>query len=98
MSPQVGPTALLHCMSEAVAFLVMLRMCSLKLSLFSRVTPRNLADLDSSITHLNGSHGPFPVPGEHDNFGFHGADIKSFGLASGAHGFEGSLFFFQPIP
>ena len=49
LSPQVGPTARLHCMSEAVAFLVMLVMCSLKLSLLSRVTPRNLADSDSSI-------------------------------------------------
>ena len=50
--PQVGPTALLHCMSEAVAFLVILLICSLKLSLLSRVTPRNLADLDSSIVVL----------------------------------------------
>ena len=39
-------------MSEAVDFLVMFVMCSLKLSLLSRVTPRNLADLDSSMVEL----------------------------------------------
>ena len=50
--PQVGPTALLHCKREAVAFLVMLVMCSLKLSLLSNVTPRNFAEVDSSIVVL----------------------------------------------
>ena len=47
VSPHVGPTALLHCMREAVAFFVMLRICSLKLSLLSNVTPRNLAEFES---------------------------------------------------
>ena len=46
--------------------------------------------LDGGIAHLNGSHCPFPVPGEHNNFGFQGGDIQSFGLAPGADGFEGS--------
>ena len=50
--PQVGPTALRHCIRDAVAFLVVLMICSLKLSLLSRVTPRNLADLDSPIMLL----------------------------------------------
>ena len=52
VGPQIGPTALLHCMSEAVAFLVMCVMSSLKLSLLSRVTPRNLVDLDSLMVEL----------------------------------------------
>ena len=49
VSPQVGPTAFLHCMREAVALLVIFVMCSLKLSLLSKVTPRNLAEVDSPI-------------------------------------------------
>ena len=36
------PTALLHCMSVVIALFVILSMCLLKLSLLSRVTPRNL--------------------------------------------------------
>ena len=48
----MGPTALLHCISDVVAFLVMFVMCSLKLSLLSSVTPRNLTELDSSIVVL----------------------------------------------
>ena len=50
--PQVGPTALLHCISDVVAFFVMFVICSLKLSLLSNVTPRNLTDLDNSIGML----------------------------------------------
>ena len=55
-----------------MAFFVMFVMCSLKLSLLSRMTPRNLADLDfgqfdGGVTHFNGSHCQFPVPVEHDN-------------------------------
>ena len=52
VSPQVGPTAFLHCMREAVALLVIFVMCSLKLSLLSKVTPRNLAEVDSPIVVL----------------------------------------------
>ena len=48
----MGPTALRHCIRDAVAFLVVLMICSLKLSLLSKVTPRNLADLDSPIMLL----------------------------------------------
>ena len=55
--PQVGPTALLHCIRDAVAFLVILVICSLKLSLLSRVTPRNFADLDRSIVVLPTTRG-----------------------------------------
>ena len=43
----MGPTALQHCISVAVAFLVMFVMCSLKFSFSSKVIPRNLADVDS---------------------------------------------------
>ena len=39
-------------MNEAVAFLVMFVVCWLKFSLLSRVTPRNLVDLDSSMVDL----------------------------------------------
>ena len=50
---------------------------------------------DGGVTHFNGSHCPFPVPGEHDNFGFDGAEIEFFGLAPGADGFKGSLCSFS---
>ena len=50
--PQVGPTALLHCKRDAVAFLVMLAMCSLKLSLLSSVTPGNFTEVDKSTVVL----------------------------------------------
>ena len=50
--PQVGPTALLHCNRDAVAFLVMLVTCSLKLSLLSSVTPRNFTEVDKSTVAL----------------------------------------------
>ena len=49
--PQVGPTPLLHCMREDVAFSTVL-MCSLKLSLLSSVTPRNLAEFDYAMLLL----------------------------------------------
>ena len=39
-------------MSEGVAFLVMFVMYSLKLRLLSRMTPRDLADLDSLMVEL----------------------------------------------
>ena len=47
--PHVGPTAFLHCISDAVALFVILMMCSLKLSLLSSVTPKNLTVGDNSI-------------------------------------------------
>ena len=52
VSPQVGPTAFLHCMREALALLVIFVMCSLKLSLLSKVTPRNLTEVDSPTVVL----------------------------------------------
>ena len=50
--PQVGPTALLHCNRVAVAFLVILVMCSPKFSLLSSVTPRNCTEVDKSTVVL----------------------------------------------
>ena len=43
----MGPTPFRHCIRAAVALFVMLVMCSLKLSLSSRVMPKNLADVNS---------------------------------------------------
>ena len=45
--PHVGPTAFLHCIGDVVAFLAICFMCSLKLSLESRCTPRNFVALSS---------------------------------------------------
>lgn len=81
--PQVGPTALLHCIKELVAFLVILLTCSLKVSMLARVTPRSLTLGDRSIVfpHPDRAEGLLSVSCDHNDFGFHGADTKAFSFA-----------------
>ena len=64
VSPQVEPTALLHCINLLIALFVILSIWVLKFSLLSKVTPRNLTLSEGSIIS------PPTVIGRSDHFLF----------------------------